>query len=120
MVNEFVATLELSTILHCCSAYVSYFTFTKNVLILASISIASILVGMMVAVAQPYKSKVYNTVDIVLILSFGISWRFISLIADTETSLQIIGSEVILILPFTFPFIYVPRRIYWLQVFMLS
>ena len=84
------------------------FVPAKNVFILACNGIASILVGMLVAVAQPYKSKVYNTVDVLLILSVGMGYVGATsfLIADGEASLQTIECAVFLIVPFTLPFIY--------------
>ena len=44
----------------------------KNTVVLGWTAFVCILIGMLVAVVQPYKSKVYNTVDAILILSVGL------------------------------------------------
>ena len=61
----------------------NYFTYTINTFVY-------IVVGMLVAVIQPYESKVYNTVDIILILGVGLFYAgaICSLVAFIEAPLQ--------------------------------
>ena len=52
----------------------SAFLFVKSVITVGLIAFICIVVGMLVAVIQPYKSKVHNTVDTILILSIGLGF----------------------------------------------
>ena len=65
-----------------------------------------IITGMLVALIQPYKSKLYNTVDIILLLSIGLCFAAImcSLIAFIEVPEKIPESVVMFMVPLTIPF----------------
>ena len=52
--------------------YLCSLMFAQNSVVLCWNAYVCILAGILVAVIQPYKSKVYNTVDIVLTLSVGL------------------------------------------------
>ena len=53
-------------------AYIGSILWTRTILFLTVNASVCIVTGMLVAVIQPYKSKVYNTVDVILILSVGL------------------------------------------------
>ena len=67
-----------------------------------------VVVGMLVAVVQPYKAKVYNTVDIILILGVGLSYAGImcSLIAHVEAPYKHAAGIALVIAPTVIPCIY--------------
>ena len=52
----------------------SGFVLTKSTLVFGVNAFMCIVIGMLVAVIQPYKAKVYNIVDTVLILSIGLGF----------------------------------------------
>ena len=52
--------------------YIGCMLWAESVFFLGVNTSVCIITGMLVAVIQPYKSKVYNTVDIILILSVGL------------------------------------------------
>ena len=85
------------------------FVCIQTVYTLGVIAFICILIGMMVAVIRPYKSSVYNTVDIVLILSFGLSCGgcmayFLSF--DDPRPLNRLGAGIMAIPPLFIPLIY--------------
>ena len=69
---------------------------------------ACIVAGMLVSIIQPYKSKVYNTVDIVLTLSVGLGFVgmisfFISFIeAPFQKQIVVVMSTAPLLIPFLY------------------
>ena len=68
-----------------------------------------VVVGMLVAVIQPYKAKVYNTVDIILILGVGLSYAGImcSLIAHVEAPYKHAAGIALVIAPTVIPCLYI-------------
>ena len=86
----------------------SCFLTAKNTVVLGWTAFVCILIGMLVAVVQPYKSKVYNTVDTILILSVGLCFAgaVSSYIAYVEAPFQKKESISMLIAPFSVPLIY--------------
>ena len=88
--------------------YVLCFLCVHNAFILGLNCYVSIIVGMLVAVIQPYKSKVYNTVDIILILSVGLCFAgaISSFFAYIEAPYQQNTGIIMAIFPAIIPFIY--------------
>ena len=86
----------------------SCFLIAKNTVVLGWTAFVCILIGMLVAVVQPYKSKVYNTVDTILILSVGLCFAgaVSSFIAYVEAPFQKKESIAMLIVPFSIPLVY--------------
>ena len=83
--------------------------FAKNSVMTGWNAYVCIVAGMLVAVIQPYKSKVYNTVDIVLTLSVGLGFvgsmsLFLSFI---EAPFQKTSTFVMAIAPWLIPFLYI-------------
>ena len=70
---------------------------------------ACIVAGMLVAVIQPYKSKVYNTVDIVLTLSVGLCFvgAMSYFIAYIEAPFEKIPNSLMFITPLLIPMLYI-------------
>ena len=89
--------------------YIGCMMRVKSVFVLGVNTSVSIITGMLVAVIQPYKSKVYNTVDIILILSVGLCFAgsMSSFISYVDAPNQIIEGVVMAIFPFTIPFFYI-------------
>jgi hypothetical protein len=81
------------------------FVITKDTFILGCITFACILVGMLVAVARPYKSNIYNTVDVFQILSVGLGFSGGITFLLAVTPLEKTGSRVMFV-PFTLPLLY--------------
>ena len=81
----------------------------KSVFVLGVNTCVSIITGMLVAAIQSYKSKIYNTVDIILILSvcLGFAGAMSSFISYVDAPNQIIEGVVMAIFPFTIPFFYI-------------
>ena len=67
-----------------------------------------IVTGMLVALIQPYKSKLYNTVDIILLLSIGLCFAAImcASIAFIEVPAKENEAIVMVVIPYAIPFIY--------------
>ena len=88
--------------------YLLCFLCVHNAFILGLNCYVSIIVGMLVAVIQPYKSKVYNTVDIILILSVGLCFAgaISSFFAYIEAPYQQNTGIIMAIFPAIVPFIY--------------
>ena len=84
------------------------FVWTESTSIIIVDTYISIIVGMLVAVIQPYKSTVYNTVDTILILSLGLAFAgatssFITFINDPMNKRQ---TAVMAIFPLAIPLFY--------------
>ena len=86
----------------------SCFFVAKDTVVIGWVAFVCILIGMLVAVVQPYKSKVYNTVDTILVLSVGLcfSGAASSLMAYIEAPFLKRASVATLIAPFSIPLIY--------------
>ena len=86
----------------------SCFLIAKNTVVLGWTAFVCILIGMLVAVVQPYKSKIYNTVDTILILSVGLCFAgaVSSFISYVEAPFQKKESIAMLLAPFSVPLIY--------------
>ena len=74
---------------------------TKNILLVGVNAFICIIIGMSVAVIQPYKAKAYNIVDTVLILSVGMGFVagtiiWIAHLADPQEKVL---TEMIAIIP---------------------
>ena len=89
-------------------SYICSYAWTKTTFSLGLNTFACIVVGMLVAVIQPYKSKVYNTVDIILILGVGLCYAgaMSVFIAYMEDPAEQIPAIVISVIPSTIPFLY--------------
>ena len=85
------------------------YIFTETTIVLGVNAFVCIVVGMLVAVIQPYKSKVYNTVDIILILGVGLYYAgaICLLVAYIEAPLQRKPWLWLIILPTVIPFLYI-------------
>ena len=89
---------------------------TLTVIVLGVKIFVCVLLGMLVAVIQPYKSKVYNTVDIILILGVGLgSAGGMSLVmayieAPSQKELGLLLATVPGIIPFLYIVGYVGYR----------
>ena len=82
---------------------------TKGVLLVGVNAFVCITIGMSVAVIRPYKAKVYNTVDTVLILSVGMGFVagtsvFIAHEADLQ---EMVLTEMIASIPLITPILYI-------------
>ena len=82
---------------------------TKSILLLGVNAFMCIIIGMSVAVIQPYKDKAYNIVDTVLILSVGLGFvagtsLWIVNIADPRDSIL---SYIISVIPFVISLLYI-------------
>ena len=78
---------------------------TKTILVVGVNAFMCIIIGMLVAVIQPYKVTVYNVVDTVLILSVGLTFAacmslWIAWNADLENNTLAV---VITLTPFNVP-----------------
>ena len=95
--------------------YLLCFLCLQNAFILGLNCYVSIIVGMLVAVIQPYKSKVYNTVDIILILSVGLCFagNMSSIVSYIEAPFQKVTGVVMAVLPFAIPFFYMVGYIFY-------
>ena len=73
----------------------------------------SIIIGMLVAVIQPYKSAVYNTVDTILVLSLGLIYTGVTsyFIAYIEDPQSMVLSRLMGPVPLLIPLVYVNG--YW-------
>ena len=85
------------------------YVWTKSILMFGVNAFMCIAVGILVAVIQPYKAKVYNIVDTVLILSVGLGFvagmcLWIAMIVDPE---NIVVVYVIAGVPFIFPLLFI-------------
>ena len=83
----------------------SGFGLTKSTLLLGVNAFMCIVITMLVAVIQPYKAKVYNIVDTVLILSVGLGFNvgmsfWIAKIVDPQNESI---SDVIVCIPYCIP-----------------
>ena len=99
----FVVVYLIARIAFFCTIFMSLNTFVFILL-----AIVATVTGMLVAVVQPYKSAVYNTIDTVLILLLaltfaGISSFFFALRVSTK---QLPFSRSLAIIPIPFPFLY--------------
>ena len=94
-------------------------SFAKNPLTLGWNSYVCILAGMLVAVIQPYKSKVYNTVDIVLLLSVGLCFTagtsyFITFVEAPFEKPQVFAMIIIPVLaPMLYFFVYIGLKCFF-------
>ena len=81
------------------------FIWSESMSLIGVIVFICVLSGMLVAVIQPYQRKLYNSVDVILLLSTGLSFAaflcsFLSYIESTgKTTMAVI-------IPFLIPFIY--------------
>ena len=86
----------------------SGYAWTRSTLVFGVNAFMCIVIGILVAVIQPYKAKVYNIVDTVLILSVGL--LFVSgmsnLIANTVDPQNIIVSYIMTLIPSMVPLLY--------------
>ena len=85
------------------------YALTKSIFIAGVNTFMCIVIGMSVAVIQPYKSKVYNIVDTVLILSVGLSFAacmclWIGMFVDPQNTEY---ANVITIIPVIIPLLYI-------------
>lgn len=85
------------------------FMWIKSILIIGVNVFVFITVGMLVAVIRPYKSKVYNTVDTILILSIGLclAGGLSYYTAYIEDPVNMNGTLVMALPPFLVPLLYV-------------
>ena len=90
-------------------AFIGCMLWSKNVFIIGVNTSVCIITGMLVAVIQPYKSTIYNTVDIILILSVGLCFAgaMSSFISYVDAPNQKIEGAVMAIFPLTIPFFYI-------------
>ena len=88
--------------------YIGCIMWAESVLFLGVNTFVCIITGMLVAVIQPYKSKVYNTVDIILILSVGLCFAgsMAAFITYVDAPTRKTEGSVMTVLPFTIPSIY--------------
>ena len=82
---------------------------TEGILLVGVNAFMSIMIGMAVAIIQPYKDKTYNIVDTVLILSVGLGFvaitsLSISSIADPQNNVL---SDTMAVVPFVIPLFYI-------------
>ena len=82
---------------------------TESILLLGVNAFMCVMIGLSVAVIQPYKAKVYNIVDTVLILSVGMGFAacicmWIAHIADPQDKVL---TEMIAIIPLFTPVLYI-------------
>ena len=93
-------------------ARIIFFVFimwTKSTFSLVVSIYILIITGMLVAVIQPYKSAVYNTVDTILILSLGLIYTGATsyFIASTEDPQSTVLSEIMGLTPLLIPLVYI-------------
>ena len=88
--------------------FINSYMLAESAFLLGIVVFNCILAGMLVALIQPYKRKLYNTVDVILLLSTGLCFvaAICSMIAFIEAPVNILYSFMIAIAPFTIPFIY--------------
>ena len=89
-------------------AYIGCMTWAESTFFFGVNTSVCIITGMLVAVIQPYKSKVYNTVDIILILSIGLCFAGLmaAFIAYIDAPTVKTEGAVMTVLPFTIPSFY--------------
>ena len=85
------------------------YILTRTTIVFGVNAFICIVVGMLVAVIQPYKSKVYNTVDVILILGVGLFYAgaMSSLLASIEAPLERLTGLWLVSLPTVIPFFYI-------------
>ena len=85
------------------------YILTQTTIVFGVNAFICIVVGMLVAVIQPYKSKVYNTVDVILILGVGLFYAgtMSSLLASIEAPLDQIMGIWLISLPTVIPLFYI-------------
>ena len=89
--------------------YIGCMMWAESVFVLGVNTSVCIITGMLVAVIQPYKSKIYNTVDIILILSVGLCFAgaMSSFISYVDAPNKKIEGSVMAIVPLTIPLFYI-------------
>ena len=90
-------------------AYMLPYTLTPSMMVYGLNAFVCIVVGMLVAVIQPYKSKLYNTVDIILILGVGLSYvgAMCLILTYYEVQYKITAGLVLTTVPATIPLFYI-------------
>ena len=85
------------------------FMWTKSAFILGVKAFVCIVIGMLVAVIRPYKSKAYNIVDIILILSVGLCFAgtMSSFIAYHDDPINMSRGTALSVLPLSVPLLYI-------------
>ena len=88
--------------------FIMCYMWTESVFLPAVGTCICIVTGMLVALIQPYKSRLYNTVDIILLLSIGLCFATImcASIAYIEVPSKETQSIVMAMIPCTIPFFY--------------
>ena len=83
--------------------------FARNTIVLGWNAYVCILAGMLVAVIQPYKSKIYNTVDTVLILAVGLGYAgaLSHVISFSEAPFETPKTRVLFTAPIFTPLLYI-------------
>ena len=90
-------------------AYIGSILWTRTILFLTVNASVCIMTGMLVAVIQPYKSKVYNTVDVILILSVGLCFTGMmsSFISFIEAPYEKTEGAVMALFPIVIPLLFI-------------
>ena len=90
-------------------AYILSFATCSNAVVFGLNAFVCIVVGMLVAVIQPYKSKAYNIVDIILILGVGLCYAgtVCSILAYYDFLYIKTVGLVLAIVPAIIPFFYI-------------
>ena len=85
------------------------FLWVKSIFLIGVMAAICIVMGMLVAVIQPYKSKAHNIASTVLILSLGVGYAggMLYFIANITDPVYLVGGGVIAIPPFFFPLFYI-------------
>ena len=88
--------------------FINSYVWAESIFLLGVIVFICILAGMLVALIQPYKRKLYNTVDVILLLSTGLCSVAVlcSMIAYIEAPINEVFILMIAIVPFAIPLIY--------------
>ena len=91
------------------------FMATLNPFSFVAIATIVTITGMLVAVVQPYKSNVYNTVDTILILSLAFLYTSVMayFFAETLSTRQLKLSRCLISMPIFLPFFYVCGLVFY-------
>ena len=88
--------------------FMNSYMLEKSIFLLGMIAFICILAGMLVALIQPYKYKLYNIVDVILLLSTGL--LFIAALCSIIVFIEAQGNTVFIFMittvPYTIPLIY--------------
>ena len=89
--------------------YFSCFTWTESLYLYPITVYICIILGMLVAVIQPYKSLAYNTVDTILVLSLGLAYTgsLAFFLAGLTDPLHVTASIAITFVPLLVPILYI-------------